>query len=160
MEDCEIKIDKEGVWYYRGSHMFRKDILCIFFENLKIDECGKYMIELGNERCYLDVEDTAFVVEEVTKTRQQQDENDQMYILLTDDTREKLDLNTLHVGKDNVMYCRVKNGKFGARFSRKSYYQLAEFIEQGQKEDTFFINLNGEKYFIRETPIPKAQRIT
>jgi hypothetical protein len=148
MEDCEIKIDKEGVWYYRGAHMFRKDILCIFFENLKINECGKYLIELGDERCYLDVEDTVFVVEVITKTRQQQDENDQIYVLLTDDTREKLDLNTLHVGKDNVMYCRVKNGKFSARFSRKSYYQLAEFIEQEKTRDTFFINLNGEKYLI------------
>ena len=68
MDDCEIKIDKEGVWYYRGAHMFRKDILCIFFENLKIDECGKYLIELGDERCYLDVEDTVFVVETVNKT--------------------------------------------------------------------------------------------
>ena len=149
MEDCEIKIDKEGVWYYRGAHMFRKDILCIFFENLKINECGKYLIELGDERCYLDVEDTVFVVEVITKTRQQQDENDQIYVLLTDDTREKLDLNTLHVGKDNVMYCRVKNGKFSARFSRKSYYQLAEFIEQEKTKDTFFINLNGEKYLIK-----------
>ncbi len=128
--------------------MFRKDILCIFFENLKINECGKYLIELGDERCYLDVEDTVFVVEVITKTRQQQDENDQIYVLLTDDTREKLDLNTLHVGKDNVMYCRVKNGKFSARFSRKSYYQLAEFIEQEKTRDTFFINLNGEKYLI------------
>jgi uncharacterized protein len=148
MEDCEIKIDKEGVWYYRGAHMFRKDILCIFFENLKIDECGKYLIELGAERCYLEVEDTAFVVEEVTKTRQQQDKNDQIDVLLTDDKWERLDLNTLHVGKDNIMYCRVKNGKFAARFSRKSYYQLAEFIEQEKKKDAFFINLNGEKYYI------------
>jgi hypothetical protein len=148
MEDCEIKIDKEGVWYYRGAHMFRKDILCIFFENIKLDECGKYLIELGEERCYLDVEDTAFVIEEVTKKKQQDDEHDQIYILLTDDTWEQLDLSTLYVGKDSVMYCRVKSGKFSARFSRKSYYQLAEFIEQEQKQDSFFISLNGEKYFI------------
>lgn len=147
MEECEIKIDKEGLWYYRGAHMFRKDILCIFFENLKIDECGKYLIELGDERCYLNVEDTAFVIEGISKTRQQ-DENDQIYVLLTDDKWERLDLNTLHVGKDNIMYCKVKNGKFAARFSRKSYYQLAELIEQEKKKDTFFISLNGEKYFI------------
>jgi hypothetical protein len=53
----------------------------------------------------------------------------------------------------------VKEGKFAARFSRKSYYQLAEFIEQSENEEMFFIRLNGQKYFIRETQIPKAKRI-
>ena len=69
-------------------------------------------------------------------------------ILLTDDSLEELDLGTLYVGKENVLYCAVKNGRFPARFSRNSYYQLAEFIEQEEKEHSFFINLNNEKYLI------------
>ncbi len=148
MEESDIKIDKEGTWYYRGAHMFRKEILCVFFENLKIDECGKYLIELGEEQCYLDVEDTAFVVSAVYKIRHQQNKTDNIYVLLTDDSLEKLDLSSLQIGKDNVLYCRVKEGKFAARFSRKSYYQLAQFIEQAENEEIFFINLNGEKYFL------------
>jgi hypothetical protein len=148
MENCDITIDKEGIWYYRGAHMFRKDLLCIFFENLKIDESGKYLIELGNELCYLDVEDTAFVVTAVNKKRQEKDVKDHIYILLTDDSLEKLDLNTLQVGKDNVLYCKVKCKKFMARFSRKSYYQLAEFIEQEEKGAGFFVNSDGKKHYI------------
>jgi hypothetical protein len=58
-------------------------------------------------------------------------------------------MNSLHIGKDNVLYCRVKEGKFAARFSRNSYYQLAEFIEQSENGSHFFINLNEEKYFIK-----------
>ena len=112
--------------------MFRKEILCVFFEHLKIDECGKYLIELNEESCYLDVEDTAFVVAAVYKTKTPDNGHEQIDILLSDDSLEKLDLNSLHVGKDNVLYCRVKDGKFTARFSRKSYYQLAEFIEQSE----------------------------
>jgi hypothetical protein len=148
MEEGEIKIDKDGIWYYRGAHMFRKEILCIFFENLKIDECGKYLIELGEERCYLDVEDTAFVVSSVYKTKFSKDNQEYIYVLLTDDTQEKLELSTLQFNKNNVPYCMVKNGKFRARFSRKSYYQLAEYIEQMENEKGFFIRLNGEKCFI------------
>ena len=143
-----IKIDKEGIWYYKGAHMFRKEILCIFFEHLKIDECGKYLIKLNEERCYLDVEDTAFVVGAVYKTKLPDDGRDQIDVLLSDDSCEKLEMNSLHAGKDNVLYCRVKEGRFTARFSRNSYYQLAEFIEQSENENHFFINLNGEKYFI------------
>jgi uncharacterized protein len=148
MENCDITIDKDGIWYYRGAHMFRKEILCIFFENLKIDESGKYLIELGDERCYLDVEDTAFVVTAVYKKMQGEDIEDHIYIHLTDDSVERLDLSSLHVGRENVLYCKVKGAEFTARFSRKSYYQLAEFIEQEKMGNGFFINLNGEKYYI------------
>ena len=149
MENSDIRIDKEGVWYYKGAHMFRKEILSVFFEHLKIDECGKYLIKLNGECYYLDVEDTAFVVAAVYKTQMPDDGRVQIDVLLNDDSCEKLEMNSLHIGNDNVLYCRVKEGKFTARFSRKSYYQLAEFIEQSENGSHFFINLNGEKYFIK-----------
>ena len=148
MESSEIKIDKEGIWYYKGAHMFRKEILCVLFEHLKIDEGGKYLIELEGERYYLDVEDTAFVVAAVSKTKLSDDGRDQLDVLLNDDSCEKLEMNSLYIGNDNVLYCRVKEGRFSARFSRKSYYQLAEFIEQSENGNNYFINLNGERYFI------------
>jgi len=153
MENSEIRIDKEGVWYYKGAHMFRKEILSVFFEHLKIDECGKYLIELEEERYYLDVEDTAFVVAAVYKTKLLDNGRDQLDVLLNDDSCEKLEMKSLYVGEDNVLYCRVKEGRFTARFSRKSYYQLAEFIEKSEIGNNFFINLNGEKYFINKTQI-------
>ncbi|MFZ1982176.1 MAG: hypothetical protein WAU61_12780 [Smithella sp.] len=149
MENYEIKIDKDGIWYYNGAHMFRKEILSIFFQSLRIDECGRYLIELGPERCYLHVEDTAFVVAAVYKTKLPGNGREHIDILLNDDSCEKLETNSLYTGGDNVLYCRVKEGGFTARFSRNSYYQLAEFIEQSENGANFFINLNGEKYFIK-----------
>jgi uncharacterized protein len=148
MDNYEIKIDKDGLWYYNGAHMFRKEILSVFFQCLRIDECGKYLIELGQDRCYLDVEDTAFVVEAVYKTKLPGDCREQIEILLSDDSCEKLAMHSLHTGRDNILYCRVKEEIFDARFSRKSYYQLAEFIEPSENGDNYFINLNGEKYII------------
>ena len=153
MENSEIKIDKEGIWYYKGAHMFRKDILCVFFEHLQIDECGKYLIELNEERCYLNVEDTVFVVGAVYKTKLPDGGRDQIDVLLSDDSCEKLEISSLYIGKDNVLYCRVKEGKFAARFSRNSYYQLAEFIEQSENGSHFFINLNDEKYMIKSNQV-------
>ena len=150
MNNFEIKIDKEGLWYYNGAHMFRKEIVNVFFQNLKVDECGKYLIELGQERCYLDVEDTAFVVVAVYKTKNSVNGMEQIEIILTDDSCEILDMESLKAGNDNVLYCRVKNGRFAARFSRKSYYQLAEFIEQSEDDARFFIHLNGVPYIIDE----------
>lgn len=149
MNNYEIKIDKNGMWYYKGAHMFRKDILSIFFQHLQIDECGNYLIDFGNERCYLDVEDTVFVVEAVYKTNNSCSGKEQIEVLLNDGCCEILNINSLFIGNENVLYCKVKENKFYARFSRKAYYQLAEFIEQCQDTGKFFINLNGEKCIIK-----------
>jgi uncharacterized protein len=150
MTESDIKIDKEGVWYYRGAHMFRKDILCIFFENLEMDDSGKYFINFNDETYYLDVEDTAFVVNAVYKTKATFNGHEQIEVLLSDDCMEKLDMNSLFIGEGNVMYCRIKNDRFSARFTRKSYYQLAEFIQQDTVDNTFYIFLNNEKFFIKK----------
>lgn len=149
MNGSDIRIDKDGIWYYRGAHMFRKDILCIFFENLKQDDCNRYFVELNKEICYLDVEDTAFVITAVSKRKDPASGSEQLEILTSDDENEILDLTTLTVGRDHVMYCRIKDGKFPARFTRNSYYQLAEFIEPNAADNTFYILLNHQKYFIK-----------
>ena len=149
MDQSDIKIDKDGIWYYRGAHMFRKDILCVFFQHLKIDESGRYFVELNEEIYYLDVEDTAFVVTAVYKTKEPSNGHEMIDVLLSDDCVETLDLNSLSVGRDNVMYCRIRNGVFKARFTRNSYYQLAEFIEPEGESGPFFIRVNNEKYFIK-----------
>lgn len=148
MNGSDIKIDKEGLWYYRGAHMFRKDILCIFFENLNLDNDGRYFVRLNQEICYLDVEDTAIVILSVNKTKDPSSGLDRLEVLLSDDSKETLDLRTLTIGPENIMYCSIKEGKFTARFTRKSYYQLAEFIEQDDAGDSFYIFLNDHKYFI------------
>lgn len=128
--------------------MFRKEILSVFFQHLLIDNCGNYLIELGPERCYIHVEDTAFVVVAAYKTKNSCDDREQVEILLNDDCCEILDMNSLRQGENNVLYCLVKEGRFRARFSRKGYYQLAEFIESSEDGTDFFINLNGINYSI------------
>ncbi|MBP7765260.1 MAG: DUF1285 domain-containing protein [Syntrophaceae bacterium] len=150
MTESDIKIDKEGLWYYRGAHMFRKDILCIFFNHLNIDESGRYFIRLNEEVCFLDVEDTVFVITAVSKTKDPSGGSERLEILTSDDSREALDPASLSVGLDHVMYCRIKEGRFIARFTRKSYYQLAEFIEQDQPDGGFYVRLNEKKYYIHK----------
>ena len=131
--------------------MFRQDILSIFFEHLNLDEAGRYFVELNGEVYYLDVEDTAFVVSAVYKTMGQDNGCEQIEVLLSDGCLEVLDLNTLVVGQDNVIYCRIKEGRFPARFVRKSYYQLAEFIEEDDTGEHFCVALDHGKYLIKNS---------
>ena len=145
-----IRIDKEGTWYYKGNEMFRKDIVKLFFQNLKRDESGNYYIELENDLAALEVEDTAYVVTAVYKFGSPAEGNERISVLLNDETLEELDCKSLRIGKDNILYCTVKSDGHAARFLRTSYYQIAEFFDHDDAGDSYFLPLNGARYNIQD----------
>lgn len=140
---CHIRIDKEGNWYYKGAPIVRKDIYLFFNEHLIQERDGRYLLHIGNEKCYLEVEDTPFVVRRV-------DFGTDFKILLNDLTQETLRLDTLWIGRDDVLYCKAKDNKFDARFSRPSYYQLAEYIVCDKEKDKYFVPFDGHRYYLEE----------
>jgi len=146
---CNIRVDKDGVWYYNGAEMFRKEIVNLFYENLRRDDSGRYIIEMANDCCYIEVEDVPFVVK--TVLRSHNGESDRIELLLNNSDLDLLDPNSLRVGDGNVLYCSVKNGAFEARFSRASYYQIAEYAEYDHETDSYYIALNNQKYYLRES---------
>ena len=144
---CLIFIDKEGHWYHQGAEMIHREFIRLFYQNMEIDSEGRYLINWANACCCVDVEDTAFVVTRVFHDEEGQRQTTRFQLSLSDDTKEALAPDTLCVGKDHVLYCRVKSGTFPARFNRAAYYQLAEYIEE--EDGAYFLPLNGQKYTIR-----------
>lgn len=148
IQDQDIKIDKEGIWYFRGAEMFRRDFVNLFYQHINKDSDGRYFIEYGEEISYLDVEDTAFVIKSVHISCSEKSDDESVEMLLSDGTVETLKPETLYIGRDNVLYCLVKNKCFEARFLRPSYYQIAEMIEHDTERDSYLISLNDKKYYI------------
>ena len=146
---CNIRIDKEGVWYFKGNEIFRDEIVKYFYQNMKKDEAGRYLIELEDDCCYLDVEDTPFIVRSAYRSAAEAGNEECIYLLLSDQSVEKLNPDSLWAGKDNVLYCSVKKNAFVARFSRASYYQIADFIEYSDSANEYFISLNGKNFYIK-----------
>jgi hypothetical protein len=143
---CLIYIDKEGLWYHEGIEMIHREFIRLFFRNMEMDSQGRYVITWNGERCYVEVEDTAFVVRRVVCQDEAPGQNARFVLYLSDDTKEVLLPDTLFVGQDNVIYCKVKNRAFPARFNRTAYYQLAEYIEEEDK--AYYLQLSGRKYNI------------
>jgi hypothetical protein len=144
-----IRIDKEGNWHFKGNEMFRKDIVKLFYRNLKRDESGRYYIELENDAASLEVEDTAYVVRAVYRFGSREEGNERIAVLLSDDTLEEIDCETLCIGRDNVLYCSVKPDRHPARFLRSSYYQIADLFDYDEARDSYFLSLNGRRFYIR-----------
>jgi hypothetical protein len=65
-------------------------------------------------------------------------------ISLSDGSIEELNLDhPFWIGKDNIIYCRVKRGEYAARFSHPAYYQLCERIEHDSAVDIYVITVNN-----------------
>ena len=146
----DIRIDKDGVWYYRGTEMSRKDIVQLLYQHLKRDQDGRYLIEIGEDRAYVDVEDTPYVVKSVSCIFTDGKGKDVISLHMPDDSVDELDPSTLRVGADNALYGIMAGLGVEARFSRSSYYQLAGHIEFEAGQDKFYICLNSHRYYIRK----------
>jgi uncharacterized protein len=142
---CMIYIDKDGKWFYNGVEMINRGIVLDFYRHLTIDDSGIYIIKRGNETCFVEVEDTPYIVTRVEF--EGEDENAERVVLsLIDDTQEYLAPESLRVGDNNILYCTIKQGLFRARFSRAAYYQLSSRIKE--EGDNYYLPLKNKKYFI------------
>jgi hypothetical protein len=136
-----IRIDKDGLWYFQGREIIRKDILSLFYESLHL-EGDSYYLEINGERECLEVEDTVFLVHGAELVK---DKEEVFLIRLNDGTQEQLDLDTLRITKENIPYCLVKGGRFPARFLRVPFYQVAQHALHDEERDEYFLLLNGRR---------------
>ena len=125
-EGCRIRIDKEGTWYYEGCEIINPLVLRAFCEALETDEHGRHRIVIGNELCYIEVEDTPFVISGIRG-----DPAIGLYVRLNTLETFPLDPTRLCIGQDNILYATLENG-MKVRFNRSSYYCLALMMEEDE----------------------------
>ncbi|MEW6266113.1 MAG: hypothetical protein AB1641_23815 [Thermodesulfobacteriota bacterium] len=140
---CLIHVDKDGRLWHLGAEMINLGINRLLLEHVDLDEKGRYVIDYQGQRCFIEVEDTLFVVARVDALGEE-DGASPWLITLNDGTTEQLDPTTLTQSPDNVLYARVKNGRFPARFLRPSYYQLAERVKE--KDGHLVLTVAGRDY--------------
>jgi len=63
--DIDIRIDRDGVWYYHGSPIGRKELVRLFSTVLGRDEDGNYWLTTPAERGRIQVEDAPFMAVEL-----------------------------------------------------------------------------------------------
>jgi hypothetical protein len=147
MKTPPMKIDKEGRWFYQGEEITHRKTYLLYCRSLTRDESGRMILRVGREECPVEAEDAPFVVMTIEFVPAGP-EGESIWITLNDETRERLIPETLRIAPDHVPYCQVRNGLFEARFSRNAYQILAPHIQLDEKENRFFLPLNGKKYYL------------
>ena len=140
----KIIFGKDGQWSADGEPIANKRIATLFSQYLRRTPEGKYAIEIGWDKVEVEIEDTPYVV-----TRTTGDPASGFTLRLNDETEEALDPATLYIGKDHVLYCRVKNGEYLARFLRPAYYQLTAHVEEDPDQKGFLLHTGDGPYVIR-----------
>ena len=142
-EEPRIFIDNRGRWFHDGVRITHRWTYLENNRNLDVDEDGKFFVEEGGNRVYVECEDTPFVVTMVTKTE------DGFCIRLNDESLEKLDLRTLTIAKENIPRVKVKKGKFTARLLRPAYYEFMKYA--GKDEKGFYVEVEGKKHYLENS---------
>jgi len=148
----DLRIDREGKWFYGEREMSRQDIVALFYRHLIMDEFGSFFVEIREQSYPVEIEETAYVIWAVYARGAAGTADGRTYLLLSDDSVEELDVATLRIGENNVPYCKVKNGGFDARFATSSYYQLAELVQYDESRDRYFLLVKGQIYYIEGKP--------
>jgi len=140
VESGKISFRKDGNWYSDEERIDNPRIALLFSKSIQQNPDGSFFLKVAEERAPIVVEDTPYVVKAV-----EDNGRGGFDIVLNDDEREPLDPSSLEVGPENVLYTRVKNGRFRARFLRSAYYHLSQNFA-AEPSGGFVFKLNGKSY--------------
>jgi hypothetical protein len=66
--DIDMKIARDGTWFFQGSPIGRKPLVKLFASVLHRDDAGDYWLETPVEKCRIEVADAPFVAIEMIVT--------------------------------------------------------------------------------------------
>lgn len=125
----DISIDRDGVWFYHGSPITRKELVCLYASVLARDSSGAYWLVTPAELGRVHVEDVPFLAVEMFRS----DAGCEPVISLRTNVDEIVTVDDahpvrVHINPDSgepIPYVTVRPG-LEARILRPVYYQLVD----------------------------------
>jgi len=118
-----IRFGRDGRWYCDDEPITNAAICRLYARAMTVDPDGTARLELGEDRAVVDVEDTPWVVRRVDG-----DPASGFRVTLNDGSVWPLDVTTLEIGAEHVLYCRARNG-VRVRFLRSPHYEILAHAE-------------------------------
>ena len=136
--DIDMRIARDGLWYYMNSPIGRKPLMKLFASVLRHDEDGKYYLVTPVEKVGIAVEDAPFLAIRMAVTGSGRDQVIQFETNTDDevtvDGDHRLRFETEDVTDGLKPYVRVR-ARLEALVSRALFYDL---VAKGQVEDGWF----------------------
>jgi uncharacterized protein len=122
--ESTIALDREGRFTHDGAPIDHPALERALRRWIAVHpDDGRPVLMNGYDWCYFRVEDAPIIVSSFHLA-----DDGAGTLTLFDETEEPLDLETLALGDDGVVYVKVKGGRIDARFSRHAQTQLAPIL--------------------------------
>lgn len=127
--DLDIRIDRAGTWYYNGTPIARKEMVCLFASILVRGDDNIYWLISPTEMGRIEVEDAPFIITEMFTHGEGEDQvvslctNVDKMVTISEDA--PIMMNTSPVTGDLTPYV-ILPGNIEARIERAVYYDLVE----------------------------------
>jgi len=127
--DLDIRIDRTGRWYYNGTLIARKAMVCLFASILVRADDGVYWLISPTEMGRIEVEDAPFIVTGITASGEGEDQvirfntNVDKTVTISEDA--PIMMKTSPVTGEQTPYVMFP-GSIEARIERAVYYDLVE----------------------------------
>jgi len=145
--EIDIRIAKDGTWFYRGDKMERQSIVTLFSGILRKD-ADDYFLVTPFEKMKITVDDAPFVI--CMMDVEGEDEQQKIHFstnvgdVLTLSKDHRLDVQYNEKGEP-APYVLVRGG-LTALISRKVYYELAGYVVNLEGSDQFGVWSDGEMF--------------
>lgn len=155
--DLEMRIARDGTWFYRGSPIGRLPLVKLFASVLRREADGRYWLVTPAERGRIEVEDVPFLAVAMTVEGEGRDQRlifrTNLDEFVTAGADNPLRVETAASGEP-VPYILVRDG-LEARLARPVFYELVELgTEEPIGEATRFGVWSGGVFFRLGEPAP------
>jgi hypothetical protein len=147
-EDSGLRLDRDFVWWHDGVPLGHPKLIELFNHSLVPSGDGRFQLRVGNDWCFVQVDDAAYRVTAVDVSPE-----GRVFLRLSDQTGEALAWETLRLVEE-VLECRVKAGAAKARFTRDAQFTLGSYAKEEGGQLHF--EVHGKRYPLAGTQTASA----
>ncbi len=152
-----LRIGRDGTWYYRGSAIQRKELVCLFSSVLKREEDGSYWLETPVERGRIQVDDAPFVAVELfwreCDGRQCLTFRTNLDEMVTADWDHPIRVHLCPRTREPRPYITVRQG-IEARIGRAVFYELVALAQEERVDGRQVLGVWSEGAFFPIDEVP------
>lgn len=148
--DIDMRIARDGTWYYHGSPIARKPLVRLFSTVLRREGDGDYYLVTPVEKCRIEVEDAPFIAVELTVAGEGAEQSLEFRTNLDDrvvaDAAHPIRVSHDPASDEPRPYVLVRAG-LEALISRPVYYELVALGVEREVDGDYLYGVWSEAIF-------------
>ena len=157
--DIDMRIARDGTWFYHGSPITRKPLVQLFATVLRREGDGEFYLVTPVERCAVTVDDAPFVAVEVTPEGRGEDQiltfRTNLDETVTADSEHPIRIAYQPTTGEPAPYILVRD-RLEALVARPVYYELVELSVEEREGDNFVYGVWSCGLFFEIGRVPDA----